>query len=286
MLELAKGLYVVAGAGGGGIGTDTCTRIAEAGGTVLGLDKTEIGCETARAALGDGHRVVQIDLEDEAGLATVLEEAQRDFGLVRGLANIVGGIPDRKLVAPLLDLDGQANFERLIRLNLLPGLAASRAVARMMQAHGEGGSIVNTASMVGQVSMAYAAGYGASKAALMNLTRTMAVEWGRIGIRVNAVSPGTIKTAKIGRDSLNTNSAEQAEAEKAAERAVIPLGRRGLPDDVSDVILFFLSDLSRYVSGQILGVDGGAMARAPYDDADNVSVFITDAGTRARLKQS
>ncbi|OCC23334.1 short-chain dehydrogenase [Croceicoccus estronivorus] len=282
MLDLAGKLYVVAGAGGGGIGTETCAMLASAGAHVLALDKTTTGCTSALAALGgdtERHGVIQADLEHEAELAGILAREQQRFGPVRGLVNIVGGIPARELVAPLLDADALATFEQLMHLNLIPALAASRAVAELMTAHRQGGSIVNTASASGHVSMAFAGGYGAAKAALMNLTRTMAVEWGRCGIRANAVSPGTIRTAKIGRDTLSTGQADSGEE----GMGVIPLNRRGLPRDVSGVILFLLSDLAAYVSGQVIGVDGGMMARPPYNDASELPVFMVDPALRERL---
>jgi len=280
MQDLAGRVFVVAGAGGGGIGTQTCVMLAERGARLLALDKSAQGCATALDALGPDHIVEQVDLEDEGATAAVMEQAQERLGPVRGLVNIVGGIPARELIAPLVDPAAIGSFERLMRLNLIPALVAARAAIALMRVHGEGGSIVNTASAAGQSSMAYAAGYGAAKAALMNLTRTMAVEWGRYGIRANAVSPGTIRTAKIGRDSLVPAGAEP----EGGERGVIPLGRRGVPGDVAGVILFLLSDLSAYVSGQIIGVDGGMMARPPYNDAWDVPVFMGDAVLRARLE--
>jgi NAD(P)-dependent dehydrogenase (short-subunit alcohol dehydrogenase family) len=171
-------------------------------------------------------------------------------------------------------------FDDVMRFNLRPTLIASTAVARAIAAHGLGGSIVNVASAAGLVSMAYGAGYGAAKAALINLTRSMAVEWGRFRLRVNAVAPGTIRTQKLGRARFDTKETDEM---RQRTRDVIPLGRRGEADDVAGAVLFLLSDLADYVSGQTLAIDGGALARAPYCDGDNLPVFVSDPVLRSRL---
>ena len=222
---------------------------------------------------------MQLDLDEADALAAALERASADAGPVRGLVNVVGGITSQDLIAPLLADDAMAIFGRLMRFNTEPALAASLAVARAMIGHRQGGSIVHVASAAGLAGMPYGAGYAAAKAALINLARTMAVEWGGAGIRVNAVAPGSIATAKIGRERFD----EGGDEKDRAARAVIPLGRRGLPGDVAGVALFLLSDLAAYVSGQTIAVDGGMLARPPYNDADGLPVFMTDPELRARL---
>nr|WP_047166025.1 SDR family oxidoreductase [Sphingomonas sp. Y57] len=278
MIDLAGQVHVVAGAGGGGIGTSTCELLAKAGATVLAVDKTDLGCASAADALGPHgpqHRVVRADLADEAALADALADA----GPVRGLVNVVGGITSQDLIAPLLAADAMDIFDRLMRFNTVPTLAASRTVARAMVEHGQGGSIVNIASAAGLAGMPFGAGYAAAKAALINLTRTMATEWGGGGVRVNAIAPGSIATAKLGRQRFDGGGDEK----DRAARAVVPLGRRGLPEEIAGVALFLLSDLAAYVSGQVVAVDGGMLARPPYNDADGLPVFMTDPALRERL---
>jgi len=282
MLQLENGLYVVAGAGGGGIGTQVCATLAAAGAHVLALDRDEAGCATARSILSadpDAHAVVQVDLMEEAGIDQLFAETQARLGPIRGLVNVVGGMPSADLAAPMLDDGELGRFDFLMRLNLVPALIASRAAARLMRDQGQGGSIVNTASGSGHVSMAYGAGYGAAKAALMNLTRTMAVEWGPMNIRVNAVSPGSIRTETVGRGKL---AGGEPGPDDPAMRT-IPLRRRGTTRDIANGALFLLSDLSSYITGQILDIDGGTMARPSFNDAYDVSVFMTAPALRARL---
>jgi NAD(P)-dependent dehydrogenase (short-subunit alcohol dehydrogenase family) len=201
---------------------------------------------------------------------------------VHGAVNVVGGMLPH-LWAPLTGPGMLDGIDEVMRLNLRPALVTSTAVARRVIAHGHGGAIVNISSAAGLVSMAYGAGYAAAKAALINLTRTMAVEWGRHDLRVNAIAPGTIRARKLGRARFDL---EEDDAMRRKTRDVIPLGRRGVPEDIAGVVLFLLSDLSAYVTGQTIAVDGGALARPPYDDGDNLSVFVTDPALRQRLKDA
>jgi NAD(P)-dependent dehydrogenase (short-subunit alcohol dehydrogenase family) len=281
-IDLNRRAYLVAGAGGGGIGTAICTMLAEAGATVIAVDKTEQGREIAANALapfGGIHLVLDADLSDAGAVEDMLAEASGKAGAIRGAVNVVGGMLPHHWTA-LTDPLAPEAFDDVMRFNLKPALIASTAVARAIAAHGLGGSIVNVASAAGLVSMAYGAGYGAAKAALINLTRTMAVEWGRYRLRVNAVAPGTIRTQKIGRARFDTTESDEM---RQRTRDVIPLGRRGEPDDVAGAVLYLLSDLADYVSGQTIAIDGGALARAPYTDGDNLPVFVTDPALRSRL---
>jgi NAD(P)-dependent dehydrogenase (short-subunit alcohol dehydrogenase family) len=281
-IDLNRRAYLVAGAGGGGIGTAICAMLAEAGATVVAVDKTEIGREVAAKTLapfGDSHLVLDADLTDVAAVEAMLAEASVRAGAIRGAVNVVGGMLPHHWTA-LTDPLAPEAFDDVMRFNLKPALIASTAVARAIAGHGLGGSIVNVASAAGLVSMAYGAGYGAAKAALINLTRTMAVEWGQYRLRVNAVAPGTIRTRKIGRARFDANESEEM---RQRTRDVIPLGRRGEPEDVAGAVLYLLSDLAHYVSGQTIAIDGGALARAPYADGDNLPVFVTDPALRGRL---
>lgn len=268
---------LVAGAGGGGIGTAVAVIAARAGARVLAVDRTEQGRATAEQALaetGGTYRVADVDLTDRAALASALQHAQEAFGPIRGAVNVVGGMRGREQFAPLLDENGPDLFREIIDFNLRATLNASNEVARAMIAHGQGGSIVQIASNTGLVSMPFGAGYGAAKAALLNLTRTMAVEWGAKNIRVNAIAVGMIRTA---------HSHKVVKEVDQSARQAIPLGRVGRSEEIAGPVLFLLSDLASYVTGATLGVDGGAMARSPYNDGDNLPVFVNDAALRERL---
>lgn len=272
---------VVAGAGGGGIGTAVCRAVASAGGTVVALDLTELGRQIASEALaevGGDHLVLEADLTDEASVVAALGRAVDEVGPPRGSVSVVGGMrPDHW--GSLDVADAVAVFDDVMRFNLLPPLVTGRTVAALARQAGVAGSIVNIASVGGLLSMPYGAGYGAAKAALVNLTRTMAIEWGRHGVRVNAVAPGSIRVDRVGRARYDGDADGVAEAIAAA----VPLGRRGEGDEIASAVLFLLSDLASYVNGHTLVVDGGSSCRPPYNDADDLPVFVSDQALRARL---
>jgi NAD(P)-dependent dehydrogenase (short-subunit alcohol dehydrogenase family) len=272
---------VVAGAGGGGIGTATCRAIAGAGGTVVALDLSEGGRDVARTALDefDGeHLVLEADVTDEDSVRAALTDVEGRVGALRGAVNVVGGMrPDHwaSLDAP----DALAILNDVVQFNLVPPFVVGRAVVASARANGETASLVNLASVSGLLSFPYGAAYGAAKAALVNLTRTMAIEWGRQGVRVNAIAPGSIQVNRTGRPNFDVGSEPVADAVAAA----IPLGRRGTGDEVASAALFLLSDMASYINGHTLVVDGGSSIVPAYNDADDLPIFVSDAALRARL---
>lgn len=275
---------VVAGAGGGGIGTAVCRAVASAGGIVVALDLTEVGRDIARAALdeaGGDHLVLEADVTDERSVGAALATAVEQVGPLRGAVSVVGGMrPDHW--ASLDDPEAVAILDDIVQFNLVPPLIVGRALAASAREHGVTGSLVNLASVGGLLAMPYGAAYGAAKAALVNLTRTMAIEWGRRGVRVNAVAPGSIEVARIGRARYDGNAEGLADAIAAA----VPLGRRGQGDEIASAVLFLLSDLASYVNGHTLVVDGGSSVVPPYNDADDLPIFVSDHALRARLLDS
>jgi NAD(P)-dependent dehydrogenase (short-subunit alcohol dehydrogenase family) len=276
-LGLEGRVVVVAGAGGGGIGSATARMLAAAGAHVAGIDRDVEAFEAIRGdleAAGQPHHLVVSDLAVEGAAETAIEGIERELGPVAGVVNVVGGFESSDQMGPLLDAGAEHAFGRLLDFNLRPTLATSIAVARRLQARSQPGSVVQITSSTGLISMPFGAGYAASKAALVNLTRTMAVEWGRSGIRVNAVACGTIQSAEARRWAGGVDE---------AARRVVPLGRPGEPEEIASAVLFLLSDLASYVNGAVLGVDGGALARAPYNDENDIPVFITDPGIHRRL---
>lgn len=282
-IDLEGRVYIVGGAGGGGMGMAACALLAEAGGIVVGVDKSDTGRAAAEEALkpfGTKHLVVDTDLMDPDAMEALVARITREIGPVRGAVNVVGGMLPHHW-QPLLDKRSLDALEDVMRFNLRAAFITSTAVARAVAAHGLGGSIVNIASAAGTISMAYGAGYAASKAALINLTRTMAVEWGTLMLRVNAVAPGAIRPRKSGRPRFSN---EETDETRKLIRDVVPLGRRGEPEDVGGAVLFLISDMAAYITGHTLLVDGGSTVRAPYTDGDNLPVFITDPGVRQRMK--
>ena len=271
-LGLTGRRVVVAGAGGGGIGTAVCRMLAEAGATLVALDvdaERLALAERAVDAVGGECEARVVDVCDADALDATLRTVT---GPLYGLVHVAGGFHDHW--APLLSTD-PAVFRDVVRLNLESAFLTSRAVAGRLAEQATGGSIVHLASIAGLSAMPFGAAYAAAKAGMVALTRTAAIEWGPLGIRVNAIAAGTIRTPRSRADLDEPISPE--------EQAVIPLGRQGRPDDIAGAALYLLSDLAAFVSGAVLVVDGGSSARPSYLDADDLPVFVRDPALRARL---
>jgi NAD(P)-dependent dehydrogenase (short-subunit alcohol dehydrogenase family) len=272
-LGLDGRVVVVAGAGGGGIGTAVSRFVAAAGAEVVAVDRDAARLQVTEAALADLGRTCRAVVADVRDPAQVDDAVRAAPGPLHGLVHVAGGLALDEWASVLAT--APETFAGIVRLNLESAFLTSRAVAGRLVEDGAPGSIVHIASIAGLSSLPFGAGYAAAKAGLLGLTRTTAVEWGRHGIRVNAVAPGTIRTPR--------NRIEAEDEDTAAERAAIPLGRRGEPDDIGGAVLFLLSDLARFVSGQVLSVDGGSSARPSYLDDEDLPVFVRDPGLRARL---
>lgn len=275
-LGLAGRTVLVAGAGGGGIGTGVCRLLAEAGVAVVGLDFDPAKLALTGDALSDAHATwvpVVGDAREPDDVEHALDEAAGVGGL-HGLVHIAGGLFTEQW-SSLLELE-PSTFDDVVRLNLHSAFVTSSAVARRLVDAGTGGSIVTLSSVVALSAMPFGAPYAAAKAGLLALTRTAALEWADHQIRANAVVGGTIRTER--------NRATSAPEGDAVDGAAIPLGRRGDPEDVAGAVLFLLSDLAAYVTGQILVVDGGSSVRPSFLDDDNLPVFVRDEAMRKRLR--
>ncbi|WP_419850812.1 SDR family NAD(P)-dependent oxidoreductase [Candidatus Poriferisocius sp.] len=270
--DLTGATVIVAGAGGGGIGTCSCEAALAAGANVVAVEQSPE--ELDKLDLLPRPVVkVQTDLTAPDAPAAIVQAALDAHGRIDGLINVAGGtgIDD---FGPLVDIDRQG-WDRVMANNLRYVAFLNRAVARAMIDGGASGAMVNVSSVSSLASQPFLAAYGAAKAGLNSLTRTMAVEWGGHGIRVNAVAPGTITTPRAG-------DHESLEATKRA----IPLGRRGHPAEIAAAAVFLLSPQASYITGQVLAVDGGMSVKLAMLGDDNAPVFVTDPEVRARMMGS
>lgn len=226
--------------------TATATAIAQAGGTALALPT---------------------DVRDADAFDAALGETERRFGPLEILVNNAGGV----FAAPFLESTPKG-WQALLRANLETVLHGTQLAARRMVSAGVAGSIINVASIEAVRAAPRYAAYAAAKAGVLAVTRTTAVELAPHGIRVNAIAPDICLTEGL--------SALVPEAERARWPLVVPLGRAAEPEDVAGAAVFLATDLSRYVTGIVLHVDGGTQAasgwwRDPSDGAWSV-------GPRAR----
>jgi NAD(P)-dependent dehydrogenase (short-subunit alcohol dehydrogenase family) len=266
---------MVMGAGGGGIGTAIARHLGRAGAAVLAVDidaeKLAV-CTDALTADGVTHRGLVADGRDRDAVAAAVDRAA-ELGPLRGSVQVAGGMWPAQW-APFASDDPA--FDDVMALNFGSTVNSVRAVGRRLVEQGQGGSIVNIATVSALNAMPYGSAYAAAKAAILSLTRSLAVEWGREDIRVNAVAPGSIATPK----SASTRAPGDTDRD---DLLVIPMRRRGTSDDIAQAVLFFMSDMAAYVTGQVLCVDGGTSVRPAVNDADELPVFVHNEELRTRL---
>ena len=277
MLSLERRVDVVAGAAGGGIGTTVTRMVAEAGATVIAVSRSKENLDDHIVPLVQrGLPIVPVaaDVATEDGVAAAIEHAQRADGELHGLVNVAGGAAPETWMPSTRVTRG--DWRDLFAQNLETAFFMSQAVAAELKAHKRQGSIVSISSISGMNTAPFHIAYGTAKAAVVAMTRTMAVELALDEIRVNAVAPGVTATPA----SL-TYVGDDAERDRRA----IAMGRRGRPEEIAGAILFLLSDLSSYVTGQTLLVDGGLDLKWTHLDADNTSLFLKDESFRAAIRR-
>jgi meso-butanediol dehydrogenase/(S,S)-butanediol dehydrogenase/diacetyl reductase len=242
--------------GGSGIGRAICVRFAGEGASVVVADV--VGERAEEVAVAVGGRAVQADVTVAADVARLVEAAGRVDVLVN---NAGGGMSDG-----LLEIEEEA-WDAEVALNLKSAFLCTKAVLPQMIERGKG-AIVNISSVNGMAFFANEA-YSAAKAGLINFTRSTAVRYGRLGIRANAIAPGTIRTPLW---------QERVDKQPAIFERLLrwyPLGRVGEPEDIAAAAAFLASDDASWVTGEVIKVDGGLlagnarMARELVGDFDN-----------------
>jgi len=238
--------------GGAGIGRACAESLASLGACVCILDLDERAARrTVRQIEHDGNGAFYIlgDAREPSVARQVVESTVERCGRLDILVNNVGGT----FPAPATRIT-PGGWTAVLHANLDSALYLSQAVSSAMQARG--GAIVNVASIAGVTASPRAAHYGAAKAALINLTATLALEWAP-RIRVNCVAPDFIRTE--GTDKLMTAT------DRKRLSKLIPLHRIGTPADVANAVAFLASDMASFVTGQTLVIDGGSLNRGRFD---------------------
>lgn len=250
IFSLQGRVAVVTGAAGG-LGASIAEGLAEAGAFVVCADSANAPNQALAQRLGaERCEAAPVDVRDEASVQALAERAAAVSGTIDVLVTCAG-IGGRGPAAHYDD----GTWHDVIDVNLTGAFRTCRAVGRRMMAQPGGGAIVNIASVVGSVGFAGSVGYQASKGGVIQMTRTLAVEWAPHGVRVNAISPGHVATPLVRR---------QWEAEPELKdhfESRTPLGQLAEPFDMVGAAVFLAGPASAMVTGQILAVDGGYTAQ-------------------------
>ena len=240
--ELADKVAIVTG-GSRGIGLAIAESLADAGATIAVIGRNGERAKEAAAALsGAGHQGYACDVADPFQVTDTVKAIQEGLGSVDILINNAGLTRDNLLMRMK-----DEEFDEVIATNLKGAFNFTRAVTRSMMKKRDG-VILNITSVVGLIGNAGQTNYAASKAGMIGMTKSVAKELGSRGVRCNALAPGFIRTDM---------TAELSEDQIESLQSLIPLGRLGETDDISGVVRFLVSPAARYITGQVLAVDGG-----------------------------
>ena len=246
-IDLSGRVALITG-GGAGLGAVLCRVFADAGAAVAVMGRTGASCQAvADGLIAAGGRAIAIeaDLHDAAQIRGAVARTAAELGRLDILVNNAGVYPH----SSLLDLPDE-EWDDVMAVNLRGAFIAIREAARVMIAQGDGGRIVNIASVDAVAPEPRFSHYDASKGGLVALTRSLALELGPHGITINGVGPGLIDGPGLDR---------YVPRRKAAFLEHVPLRSIGRPDEIADAVLFFASDMASWVTGQTLYVDGGVM---------------------------
>ena len=252
LLSIKDKIAVITG-GSSGIGAATAELLARLGAKIILLDVNAHGGEHQAAKIqkaGQSARFIHCDVTDEKACQKVARAVEESYGRVDILFNNAGVIVRKKVT----ELE-EAEWDAVIDVSMKGAYLLSKHLIPLMKKGG--GAIVNTGSGWSIKAGPDAVAYCAAKAGVLNMTRSMAIDYGKYNIRVNCICPGDTDTALLKSEAKQLGEDEKAFYAEAADR---PLGRMGTPEDIAKSVLFLVSPLSEWVSGTSLLVDGGGMA--------------------------
>lgn len=253
LFDLSGKVAVVTGSGRG-LGAAIARGLAGAGAAVMLCSRTKSEVENTAAEItqrGGKASGTVADTSDRPSCERLIEQTIAQFGRLDILVNNAG----IDAISPAETLKDDA-WDRVINTNLKGYFMCSQLAAQQMLAQGTGGSIINNSSICSVIGVSGLSVYSATKGGVNQLTRVMAVEWAKRGIRVNAIAPGYFDNI------MQDATAEHASADKQKQVTTFtPMGRRGKPDELIGPVIFLASSASSYVTGTILFVDGGYTAQ-------------------------
>lgn len=233
-----------------GLGQGMAVALAQAGCDIVGVNRKTPEETAARVtALGRRFLAIRADLGQQESIHDVVTKAVAEMGRVDILVNNAGTIRREDALS-----FSEKDWDEVVDLNLKSVFFLSQAVARQFIAQGQGGKIINIASMLSFQGGIRVPSYTASKSGVLGITRLLANEWAAQGINVNAIAPGY----------MATNNTQQLRDDEQRSQAIldrIPAGRWGSPDDLQGPVVFLASLASDYINGHTLAVDGGWLAR-------------------------
>jgi 2-deoxy-D-gluconate 3-dehydrogenase len=245
-----KGKVAIITGSSTGLGQGMCVAMAEAGASIVGVDYVESPETKAKVeAMGGKFHGMVANLMSIEPCQKIVDEAVKVYGKLDILVNNAGIIRRTDII----DFT-EKDWDDVLNINLKTVFFFSQAAARQYIKQGTGGKIVNIASMLSFQGGIRVVSYTASKSGVAGITRSMANEWAKHNININAIAPGYMAT--------NNTAQIRADAERSESiLSRIPAGRWGLPDDVMGPAVFLASDASSYMNGYTVAVDGGWLAR-------------------------
>ena len=274
MTNLLEGKVAIVTGGCSGIGRAAVEQFASAGAKVVAADIQEVGLGDWANRFGDAVIFRRADISREDDVKALVESAVSAFGRLDIMYNNAGitGAP-----APMMDIEGDG-FDATMGVNVRSVMLGHKYAARQFKAQGSGGSIITTASVASYQGGWAPVSYTTSKHAVLGVVRQAATELAPLGIRSNAIAPGVIMTAiqpkAFGVPLENAEAySKHLIAELGPRQA---MGRFGYPEDIAKTALFLASDLSSYVNGVVIPVDGGASAITQNTFAEEITA-VTQA---------
>ena len=238
------GKRVLVTGGAGGIGGAIAARLVKAGAVATIADLDRERAEMRARSLGSGHFATAVDVSSLPSVEAMVKSAEDAMGGIDVLVHSAGVA----MLKDVLEVEPAA-WTRVIEINLLGTYYSCYTVAKSMIAAGHGGCLITIGSIAATRPSRGASAYGAAKAGVVNLTKSLAIDLARHNIRVNTISPGPV-------DTEMARAEHRSETRRNFER-LIPMGRYGRPEEMASAALFLASDESSYVSGAEIVVDGG-----------------------------
>ncbi|MDQ3811901.1 MAG: glucose 1-dehydrogenase [Chloroflexota bacterium] len=238
--------------GGSGIGAATCRAFAQQGARVVVADISDTSGQEVAAELGEAGLFQHIDVTDQSSVDAAVSSAAARFGRLDVLVNNAG----IGLVGSVQETD-EADWQRLVAVNMSGVFHGSKAaVEHMLGQDPRGGLIVNIASVAGMIGIARRFAYCATKGAVIAMTRQVAVDYVKEGIRCNAICPGTVYSPFVESyvERFHRDTREQTIRELHARQ---PIGRMGRPEEVADLAVYMASDEAAFMTGSAVVLDGG-----------------------------